>query len=642
MPKSKWFLAIAVLGVAMVGNTVLAAETADQAADANAAEPRSAYVFSFFRDNGQDGVYLALSEDGLTWREVHGGRPVLTPQVGGKLTRDPSICRGPDGLYHMVWTTSWTDKGFGVAHSKDLLNWSEQRFVPVNADEPKARNTWAPEIFYDDASQQYIVVWATTIEGLFPETQVQGDRGLNHRLYATTTKDFQTWTPKQLFYDGGFNVIDGFLFQWDGKYGMVVKDETIEPVAQKNLRMVWSEDGALGPWGEAGPPLTDNRQAWAEGPAVIRMGDRWLIYYDKYNKGGYGAVETRDFVNFTPVQVSLPKGIRHGTIVQVDRQTALGLAAPPPEANADKIRVILDTDANNELDDQHAIAYLLFNGDVFDVEAITVNRTRAGGGVDQHLAEAQRVVRLCGLDGKIPVLRGADQAFDEIRGQLDQPDFDGAEAVDFMIQRAMAADPRRLVLLPVGKLTNIALALAKEPAIIPRVRIVWLGSNYPDPGEYNQVNDEPSLNYILNTGVDFEIAIVRYGKPSGTDAVRATLAEIQQKMPGTGPRVTPPVTGRHDGQFSCFGDYSVSLFKNIRLHGDPPSRALFDMAAVAIVKNPAWATAVEMPAPILQDGRWVDRPDNARNIVLWENFDRQAIMADFYDRMNNYQLTGDP
>ena len=312
------------------------------------------------------------------------------------------------------------------------------------------------------------------------------------------------------------------------------------------------------------------------------------------------------------------------------------------QSNLEKTRVILDTDANNELDDQHAIAYLLFNGDVFDVEAITVNRTRAGGGVDQHLAEARRVVELCGLGGQIPVLRGADKSFEEIKGQLDGPDFDGAEAVNFIIERAKAADSRRLVLLPVGKLTNIALALAKEPSIIPKVRVVWLGSNYPDPGEYNQVNDEPSLNYILDTGVDFEIAIVRYGKPSGTDAVRATLDEIRKIMPGKGPKVSPPVTGRHGGEFSCFGDYAISLFKNITLHGDPPSRALFDMAAVAIVKNPAWAEAVTMPAPILNDSRWVERPDNPRKIVLWENFDRDAILADFYDRMENYQLASLP
>jgi purine nucleosidase len=307
------------------------------------------------------------------------------------------------------------------------------------------------------------------------------------------------------------------------------------------------------------------------------------------------------------------------------------------QAAPEKIRVILDTDANNELDDQHAIAFLLFSGDVFDVEGITVNRTRAGGGVDQHLAEAQRVVRLCGLESKIPVLRGADKSFNEIQGQLGQPGFDGAEAVNFIIERAKAADRRRLVLLPVGKLTNIALALAKEPAIIPKVRVVWLGSNYPDPGEYNQVNDEPSLNYILDTGVDFEIALVRYGKPSGTDAVRATLSEIREIMPGQGPKIDPPVGGRHGGEFRCFGDYSVSLFENIQLHGNPPSRALFDMAAVAIVKNPAWATAMEIPAPILKDGRWVNRPDNPRKIILWEDFDRKAIMADFYERMKDYR-----
>jgi hypothetical protein len=311
------------------------------------------------------------------------------------------------------------------------------------------------------------------------------------------------------------------------------------------------------------------------------------------------------------------------------------MAAQP---KADKIRVILDTDANNELDDQHAIAYLLFNGDAFDVEAITVNRTNAGGGVKQHLAEAQRVVRLCGLEGRVPVLLGADKGFDAIKDELDRPDFDGAEAVNFIIQRAHAADDRKLVLLPVGKLTNIALALMKDASIAPKVRVVWLGSNYPDRGEYNQDNDVAAMNYILDSAVDFEIAIVRYGKPSGTDAVRASLSDIRAKMPGKGPAISPPVTGRHGGEFSNFGDYAVSLFENIKLHGNPPSRALFDMAAVAIVKNPAWAKTNRIAAPILKDGKWVDRPENPRKIIIWEHFDRAAIMADFYETMTNYRL----
>jgi purine nucleosidase len=320
-----------------------------------------------------------------------------------------------------------------------------------------------------------------------------------------------------------------------------------------------------------------------------------------------------------------------------------GLAAtilPCAAAAPDRIRVLLDTDANNELDDQHAIAYLLFNGDAFDVEGITVNRTRAGGDIHQHYAEALRVVELCGLRDRIPVYRGADGAFQDIQGQLARSDFDGVEAVDFIIERANAEEARRLVLLPVGKLTNIALALAKDPGIASKVRIVWLGSNYPDPGEYNQVNDEPSLNYILETGVDFEIALVRYGKPSGTDAVRATLDEIRRIMPGKGPRVSPAVTGRHGGAFNHFGDYAIHLFEHIQLHGDPPSRALFDMAAVAIVKNPAWAKPVTLPAPILKGAKWVDRPGNPRRIILWENFDRQAIMKDFYESMSHYRLAG--
>ena len=290
---------------------------------------KTQYVFSFFRGNGETGVYLALSENGLNWREANGNRPVLVPQVGGKLTRDPSVCRGPDGAYHMVWTSSWKDNGFGLAHSKDLLGWSGQEYIAVNKDEPGAQNTWAPEIFYDDATQQYVVIWSTTIEGRFPETKDSGDK--NHRIYCTTTKDFATWTPKRLFYDGGFNVIDAFLFKKDGCYGMVVKDETKQPKPEKNLHVVWSEGGMAGPWGKAGPAFTDNAVSWAEGPAVIRVGDRWLVYYDMYNKHAYGAVETRDFKAFAPVSVTLPAGLRHGTVFQVDDMTAQKLVTQNKE-----------------------------------------------------------------------------------------------------------------------------------------------------------------------------------------------------------------------------------------------------------------------------------------------------------------------
>ena len=303
-------------------------------------------------------------------------------------------------------------------------------------------------------------------------------------------------------------------------------------------------------------------------------------------------------------------------------------------AKAAKTRVILDTDANNELDDQHAIAYMLFNGNDFAVEGITVNKTRNGGDVGQHYKEADRVVKLCQLDKKIPIYTGANGNFNQIKDHVTEADFDGAEAVDFIIHRAKAQSRRRLVLLPVGKLTNIALALHKDPSIASKVRIVWLGSNYPGPGEYNQDNDVPSMNYILNTKVDFEIALVRYGKPSGTDAVRASMVEIKQRMPGLGPRIAQPVVGRHGNEFSCFGDYSIDLFKNMK----DESRALFDMAAVAIVKNPAWARASKIPSPQYVKGKWIERPENLHKIILWQDFDKNRIMKDFYHSMEHYVL----
>jgi len=298
---------------------------------------------------------------------------------------------------------------------------------------------------------------------------------------------------------------------------------------------------------------------------------------------------------------------------------------------AEKTRVILDTDANNELDDQHAIAYTLFNGNDFEVEAITVNRTSGGGPVENHYAEADRVVKLCDLDGKIKVLTGADGNFDEIKDDLANPNHDGHEAVDYIIKQAHVPSDNKLVLLPIGKLTNIALALKKDPSIASKVRIVWLGSNYPARGEYNQDNDLPSVNYVLDSDAPFEIALVRYGKPSGTAAVKASLTEIKQKMPGLGPHIATPVAGRHGGEFNNFGDYSVNLFSEM----GHESRALFDVAAVAIVKNPSWASSSTIPAPKLVGKNWGGRPWNTREIVLWEDFDREKIMSDFYQTMQN-------
>ncbi|TFH20861.1 MAG: nucleoside hydrolase [Bacteroidia bacterium] len=313
------------------------------------------------------------------------------------------------------------------------------------------------------------------------------------------------------------------------------------------------------------------------------------------------------------------------------------IASDTGNSESKGIPVIFDTDANNELDDQHALAYLLLNEETFDVLGITVNATRSGGEIDEHMKEANRVVDLVGWKGKVSVIKGANGDFSEIRKQLDQKVFDGSEAVDFIIEEAMKKRKELLVLLPVGKLTNVALALEKKPAIAKRIRIVWLGANYPDPGEYNLENDTASMNYILNCDVPFEMVTVRYGLPSGTAAVKVARREIYTRMPGLGPKVDEAVIGRHEGSFNCFGDYSVDLFRHIEHLEDGCFRSLFDLAAVTIVKDPSWAEAVEVPCPIYIDNAWVDQPQNVRKIVIWENFNKDAILDDFYKTLEKSQ-----
>ena len=122
------------------------------------AQPSSHYLFSYFTGNGEDGLHLAHSTDGYHWKPLNEGKSVLTPAAGkDKLMRDPSIIAGKDGRFHMVWTVSWGEKGIGYASSRDLINWSPQRYLPVMEHQPGTINCWAPELFYDEATKNYLL-----------------------------------------------------------------------------------------------------------------------------------------------------------------------------------------------------------------------------------------------------------------------------------------------------------------------------------------------------------------------------------------------------------------------------------------------------------------------------------------------------
>jgi len=285
------------------------------------------FLFSYFVGNGEDGLHLARSADGLNWTAVGGGRSFLTPEVGeNKLMRDPCLLLGPDGVFRMVWTTSWFGQTIGYASSTDLRHWSEQQALAVMAHEPTTVNCWAPEVVYDAGRRDYLIYWASTVPGRFVDADERatppGKPVRNHRIYSTTTTDFVHYTPTRLYYDPGFNVIDATL-DADGAGGwmLFVKDETEQPKAAKSIHLVRAA-AAEGPFSPPSPRI--HGPYWAEGPTAIKIGGEWYVYFDRYREHRFGVVRSSDLERWEDLsdQLHMPPGIRHGTVLRVPRAIA--------------------------------------------------------------------------------------------------------------------------------------------------------------------------------------------------------------------------------------------------------------------------------------------------------------------------------
>lgn len=309
-----------------------------------------AYIFTSFHEPSTDGMRYLYSYDGLRWDTIPGvwmrpeigndhayidafSNEVVMPKFGPdeRVLRDPSIIQGPDGTFHLVWTTQWHgSRGFGYAHSKDLIHWSKQAEIPVMQNH-KTNNVWAPELFYDDELKLYFIIWSSMIN---PADYTAADKlGTNscHRMWYCTTKDFQRFSEAKPYYDPGFNSIDGYLLKRAPKdYVLVVKDN--RKPGFSNLFCVFS-DSPYGPFHTADnsakgvTPTTTFGRTFSEGPCAIRMGNEWLIYYDQYHPQQFGCVATTDFRTFRPMdkKISVPVEHKHGTIVKVSREILNGL-----------------------------------------------------------------------------------------------------------------------------------------------------------------------------------------------------------------------------------------------------------------------------------------------------------------------------
>ena len=192
--------------------------------------------------------------------------------------------------------------------------------------EVEAKNCWAPEMIYNPDDKTWYIFWATTIPGRHNEVATsESEKGLNHRMYYVTTKDFNSFSDTKIFFDPGFSVIDASVIRKDNRFWMFLKNENSNP-PEKNIRISSGTDLSSFPV-EVSAPVTG--KYWAEGPSPILIRDTVYVYFDKYTQGRYGAIRSTDMKNWEDISdmVIFPEHVRHGSAFKVKESILNNLLA---------------------------------------------------------------------------------------------------------------------------------------------------------------------------------------------------------------------------------------------------------------------------------------------------------------------------
>lgn len=296
-----------------------------------------AYLFVHFREKTTpDGeqVYFGISQDGFHWKEVNHGLPVLWAYYGDKGVRDFTIIRDPKNQKFFIFATdlslsygmrnqyhnSWAEIGehgsnyFSVWESNDLVSWSEQRLVSVGT--KKFGCMWAPDILYDQKSQDYMLHWSSPQPG-----HEQGWKA----IYYSRTKDFHHFSEPELLYrkeDSG--VIDSAMYEEDGCYYLFVKSE-----GNPEKIILLSSNNSDGPFHRINSfdkSMNSLESGLYEAPTAVRLEDNsWCLFLDFYGVPGAGQgyipfhgknLKSGHFVR-SDHEFHFPYGFKHGTILSI-------------------------------------------------------------------------------------------------------------------------------------------------------------------------------------------------------------------------------------------------------------------------------------------------------------------------------------
>jgi purine nucleosidase len=193
---------------------------------------------------------------------------------------------------------------------------------------------------------------------------------------------------------------------------------------------------------------------------------------------------------------------RRAAVQKRDAKQRLLPVIPPKDQ---KLRVIIDTDARNEIDDIWAIALAVLSPERFQIEgfvAANYDNENPGGGpasIETSVRAIEMVLEKAGLAGRFPIKRGSPP----MRYQFEPSE---SEGVDFIIEKAMASsleDP--LWVIGLGAATDIASAYLKEPRIAERVMVFWhFRTEWPKRcWNFNVIGDVRAARIVFHSDLPF-------------------------------------------------------------------------------------------------------------------------------------------
>ena len=288
-----------------------------------------------------------------------------------------------------------------------------------------------------------------------------------------------------------------------------------------------------------------------------------------------------------------------------------------------KVRMIVDTDCKNEADDQFALAHHLMTPKfiVTGIIGAHFNKNPQEWG-DGHTAEASvkevhKVLQLMGLDGEYEVQMGSEYPL------KDENTPNPSDGADMIIREAMREDPHPLFIACQGALTDLAIAILREPKICERMTCIWIGGGmYPEGGfEFNLLQDIPAANIVMKSAMPvWQIPIMKYKQ------MAVSLAELQAYVYPCGELGKYLVE-----QMVAFNDKCAKVPQ--WPHGE--IWGLGDSPTVGVLLEEAEKTDIfdEHEAPVIDEAMHYSYTGNGKKIRVYTDVNPRLILGDFFAKM---------